>query len=330
MRKPSVGTVTAYGRVRFSANYVGSISTDLQRAFARWLEEGVALAMDRGGMPWREAFQRSGPLAFTYRAPAKAKTTSLLLGVLAPSEDQYGRPFPFCVVTEMRESAYVAGAGALPVAAERFIAEASEVCSLARTASFPAVLAEAERRAAPSFGECAQAAQDLQDWALQHDVLEKLWASLFPGEGVEGAFRAFRVLVETVVPMKTHGAIGTCRSLRLPLGRGGAAATAFWVEVVRALAGWTRTFPAAFWPADRADGEALVCLEELAPTTFTQLWAMRLPDPLVIDVTSEPASGVEEHGKALSEIGRLLKSPRTRLYDLLDALARADAIDASR
>ncbi len=326
MRKPSVGAVTAYGRLPFASGYVGNVSTDLQTAFARWLDEGIAIAMDKGGMPWREAFQRSEVQAFTFSAPARAKTNAILLGVLAPSEDVYGRPFPFCVVTEIRESAYTTTAGALPVAAERFIAEASEVCAVARTArSFPVVLAEAERRQAPSFREYAQAAQDLAEWSNQSGVLEKLWASLFPSEGSAGAARTLGALVETVVPMKSRAGVGTSRSVRLPLGRGGAAAAAFWIEVIRALAGWTRTVPSTFWPANIADGEVLICLDEVPSTAFAQLWTLRTADPLVVDARHGSVGDIEEHRTTFAEIRKLVATPEARVSDLFALLGRVDA-----
>ncbi len=323
MQEP-LAIVAAYGRVPFSGEYLGSVESELQGVLARWLSDGVASAMDRGGMDWREAFQRSRPQAFTFRMPAGAKSSSLLLGVIAASEDKFGRPFPLCVFTEMRESAHVAAAAALPVAAERFLAEGVEVCSFARaTSTVSGILAEAEARRPPRFGECAQAAPDRGDWSFRKGTMEKLWASLFPAERALGATRALRALVETIVPMKTRGEIRTSRSVRLPLGQGGGAATAFWVEAIRALAGWTRTFPSTFWPADQAGGDAIVCLDEAPPSLFGQLWELRLPDPLVVDARGGPVGEIDDYRKILSEIDQIAASTTASVGDLFDALSRA-------
>jgi hypothetical protein len=120
--------------------------------------------------------------------------------------------------------------------------------------------------------------------------------------------------------MRSRGAIATARSVRLPLGPGGAVAAAFWVEIIRVLAGWTRTFPAAFWPADRPDGEVLICLGDVTPPLFGQLWTLRLTDPLVLDATS-PAD-VDRPRSTMEELERLVNDPSRRVSELLELLAR--------
>ena len=95
--------------------------------------------------------------------------------------------------------------------------------------------------------------------------------------------------------------------------------------MIRALAGWTRTIPSAFWPADLADGEVLIYLEEVAPAAFAQLWTLRLPDPLVVDARMGSVGDIEEHRVAFAEIRKLLATPEARVADLFALLGRADA-----
>ncbi len=144
--------VSAFGKVRFYPEFVGSLGGDAGGSFSDWLDEGIGLALEGGGARWGEGFKRSRPVAFTFTPPARVQTSSLLLGVMGPSEDSIGRLFPFVVSTEMREPAYAAGASALSVAAERFVAEATDVWALTRTvSSSPMLLGEAERLSPPPF-----------------------------------------------------------------------------------------------------------------------------------------------------------------------------------
>ncbi len=283
-----------------------------QISFAEWLDGGIEHAEEARGTSWRDGFAQSGPLAFLFHPPAKvlartrAPSSSVLLGVVSPSADSLGRPFPFSVLTEVRDAAYGAGGVALPVAAERFIADAADVCALATTVSSPSVLLEeAERQIPPQLEECAQAAEDLRAWTREEGSLAKLWPLLFPRDGVAGASRALRAVVDSVLPMRAHGRIATGRSIRLPLGYGGAAAATFWIDIVRVLAGWSDSFPAAFWPADRAAGELVVCLGDASAPLFAQLWAGHSADSRVVDVGAAleagRARGLAPRGKARDE-----------------------------
>jgi type VI secretion system ImpM family protein len=325
MTKSRIASVTAFGKVRFTTEFIGPIIGEQQISFAEWLDDGIELATERGGTAWREGFRRSGPLAFAFHAPArvaareKDASPSALLGVIDPSEDGLDRPFPFCVITELRDATFAAGTTALPVAAERFIADASRVCALARTVTSPSVLLEeAERQTPPHLGECVQAAEDLQHWVRQEGVLGKIWPRLFPRDGASGASRALRLLVDSVLPMRVRGALATGRSVRLPLGEGGVAAATFWVDVVRVLAGEPESFPIAFWPADRADGELVVCLGDASPSLFAQLWAFRLKDPRVVDASSEVR--LDPRQRVLDELDRIIVEPSGSVGELFSIL----------
>ncbi len=330
MRLPSpqrvpLAPVIAFGTAPLLSGFLlGDQKSPLQTSFAQWVQEGIVYAMDRGGLEWRSGFARSDAVAFVFRAPTKAKTNSALVGVLAPSEDRFGRPFPFGVMTQMREATYAVAGAALPVAAERFVAEARGLCALAWTESSGSRLASlAERQAFPDYGECTQAECDLRAWELEKGIVRKAWAVLFPEGGAKEAGRVLHALAETVVPMRGHGAVGTRRVLRVPLGSGGAAATSFWMEVVRALAGWTKAVPAAFWPADRADGDALLCLDDVQPAVFGQLWLSQPTEPLVFDVRA-PGHAASD-GMDMAEVDRVLDREDATMADLVAALGRTKA-----
>jgi type VI secretion system ImpM family protein len=314
--------VTAFGKVRVEAEFVGAVEGPLQISFAEWLDEGVGHAVDRGGVAWRDAFQDAEPRAFLFRAPAKVAAKSVLLGVLAPSEDRFGRPFPFAVVTELLESSYAAIAASLPVAAERFVAEAADVCRAARSAKRASdAIHRAEALRAPSPEECARAAQDFRDWQSIDGALAAAFGRLFPA-GPAAVEACFRALVDAVVPMRTRAGVGTSRALRLPLGGGGAVAASFWAEVVRALAHWNRRIPALVWPSDRAAGSLLVPLGEMAPEWFMHVWGDGAPDPRIIDLSAPAPASVADAPPVPSPVARLLGEPRVEVRALLDAFGR--------
>ncbi len=313
--------VTALGKIRVEAEFVGHAHDEPQTSFAQWLDEGIGHAVERGGASWRDRFQDAEPQAFIYRAPAKTRAKSVLLGVLGPSEDRFSRPFPFAVMTDLRESSYVGSASSLPIAAERFVAEAADVCRAAPSSKRATdIRARAEGIEPPDQDECSAAAQDFMDWQSQDGIIGKLWPLLF-ASGASGAERCFRQLVDTVVPMRTHGAIGTCRAVRLPLGGGGASAASFWLETVRALAQWSRTIPAIFWPAERSTGSVLIQLGEVPATAFVELWS-GAGDPLVLDLTGTDRGDPIDVPPLNPEVGRLLGEPRARVRAFLDALGR--------
>ncbi len=89
-------------------------------------------------------------------------------------------------------------------------------------------------------------------------------------------------------------------------------------------------FPAAFWPADRAEGDVVVCLSEASPSIFAQLWGAPPSDALVCDVkAADPASlddlpkGVVK--KAVLELDRLVADPSARISELLAVLGGLSA-----
>jgi hypothetical protein len=222
-------------------------------------------------------------------------------------------------MTELRESAYAGRASSLPVAAERFVAEAVDVCRAApSTKRASDILARVQELQPPDREECAAAAQDFLDWQAQEGIVATLWPRLF-SSGAPGAERCLRHLIDTVVPMRTHGAIGTCRAVRLPLGGGGAAAASFWLDVVRALAQWSRTIPAVFWPAERSTGAVLIQLGEVPASSFAELWPGGTREPLVVDLTTDLLTAPEVPPLS-AEVARILVEPRARVRSFLDAL----------
>jgi type VI secretion system ImpM family protein len=319
MGKP---VVTAFGKVRVEAEFVGVTEGPLQHDFARWLDEGIGHAMDKGGVTWRDLFQDCRPQAFIYRSPAKASGGSILLGVLGPSEDRFGRPFPFAVMTELRESSYASKGSILPVAAERFVVEAAELCRSApstRRASEP--IGRAGDLRPPEMDECGLADQDFANWKAREGVLAEVWSLLFADAPVR-AEACLRALIDAVVPVRSRSGLATCRAVRLPLGRGGAPATCFWLEVMRALAQWNRTIPAVFWPADRASGSALIQLGDVPSSSFVQLWSP-MPEPAVVDLTLEGDLHSGPDVPMLSAgVAGVLADPRGRARRLFEELEK--------
>ena len=92
----------AYGKLRFSPEFVrvDAGSEPVQR-LAEWCDEAMGWAADGAGPAWRERYVVAPTLAFYCAGHALSDHgpgSSHLVGALAPSEDSFGRRFPFFVV----------------------------------------------------------------------------------------------------------------------------------------------------------------------------------------------------------------------------------------
>jgi hypothetical protein len=173
---------------------------------------------------------------------------------------------------------------------------------------------------APHLGDAERNAYEYDAWAAG-TPLAHAWSVVYGGESALSAPRAVHTISEAVAPFRGEEAPATKLGLRLPLGPGGVAAAAFWLDTVRRLARSPAEVRTCFWSFDGASGCAIVQLGETPLSVLAELWS---PDPnsdYLCDL-SLPTS--VEVGRFLTRlpahIADVLQSPQALVRDFLERL----------
>jgi type VI secretion system protein ImpM len=283
--------------------------------FERWVERGIMAAHGRWGQSFQPAFDAGAPHAFVYRAG----TEELLIGVVAPSRDTVGRRYPF-VVCERVVSAYVRGAPhLLLLASGDFLEAASALVQNLAGHDKNTLGIELASLPPPNLGSLAAVGAEYTDWSMRTPV-ETAFGVTFSEPQAHAAY-AIDVIFQCVHGWRGSENPQTPLSVRLPLGAGGPAAGAFWLDVVRRISRWQATVPSHFWRWNGDDGALLVQLGETPPSSLPELW---LPDPdssVVCELTGPlrvpTGSSLPQTAPAAAHV---LATPSAYVSHLLDAL----------
>ena len=209
-------------------------------ALEQWVEQGLSRAESRLGASWASAYAHGSTHAFVFRAPRGVGPRETLAGVILPSTDAVGRSFPLVVYWPVP---LVRGEfqwpHVLPMALGDFFDTAAEALHGVAGLSGPADLVEALRPLRlPELDRAEFEARDYDAWT-SNAVLAQAWSVVYGEASHVLAPRAIHVIAEAVAPFRGEAAPATTLGLRLPLGSGGVAAAAFWLDVVRRRA-WPR------------------------------------------------------------------------------------------
>jgi type VI secretion system ImpM family protein len=292
-------------------------------ALEQWVEQGLGRAESRFGASWSSAYARGSTHAFVFRAPRGAGPRETLAGVILPSTDAVGRSFPllaYAPVPLVRPE--FQWPHVLPMALGDFFDAAAAILHDAARFSEQAELIEALAPLRPPQVDHADIdARDYDTWTSSALLTQAL--SVVYGEARDVlAPRAVHVIKEAVAPFRGEAAPATTLGLRLPLGSGGVAAAAFWIDVVRRLAGAPNEIRTSFWSFDGAHGSVIVQLGETPASTLAELWAPDTDSETMCDLTE--ASNVDV-GRLLSglppPLAGALQSTNTLVRDFLDQLA---------
>ena len=291
----SVAWFRAFGKLPYHADFlqVGPSSAPVAR-FDDWLTESVEWAHARTGQAWRDAFGSGGVRAFVYVAGAEGGHGSLIIGALAPSQDQAGRQFPISIATCLDLGADFSGEPALlPLACEdiwqdagRYLAELGLTNEpLSRIADVPA----------PPLFDFAEAQYSYSAWS-EALPLSELWALISASLSLESLRHTVRWITETVRPHRHREPPSTRLALRLPLGEAGGAAVCFWLDVVRRLIAWRKTVPSFFWSHEGSTGQLTVHLGAPATSSISELWLPSGSRDEFCDLTVlDPNAAASEH-----------------------------------
>src|SRR5262249_48093807 len=126
--------------------------------------------------------------------------------------------------------------------------------------------------------------RDYDAW-VENTYLTQAWTAVFGPDVGSRPFHCVQTITEAIAPWRGREEPPTPLSVRLPLGYGGGAAGAFWVDIVRRAAGWRATVPTLFWAFDDSSGEVLVQLGEVPPSSMAELWQPDANSDHVCDLT---------------------------------------------
>ncbi|WP_394821786.1 type VI secretion system-associated protein TagF [Pendulispora albinea] len=309
--------VRVYGKLRSGPEYMGTLSLD-EQDFSEWLDRATGYAYMEGKEKWQRGYETGTTHAFLFRP--RDRREKLITGVFAPSIDSVGRTYPLMMVTTLREDILGSGLPYLPVAGERFFVHAGEAVREARTAaSLTPAISVASTLEAPNGPQIDNIKNDFANWQTIRGQLPRLWEALFPSRGPDSALRVLEALVHAGHALRRADS-DERRYVRLPLGTGGAAATAFWLRTLACTMGTEAAITVAAWSLE-PHGSLMVALGSEPPADFwLRLWLVECRDSLLIDACAMIIPDAAEGTSAHPELPRITHSNDATIGDLLGAL----------
>jgi type VI secretion system ImpM family protein len=314
--------VGAFGKIPRMGDFLRvRVNSEPMMSFESFIEQGMGYGEAKRGAAWPSAYGSGAIHAFLYRAPRAARSVALLTGTVKPSHDAVGRKFPMVIFSPVLETLVCGAPHLMPLALGDFLESATTaVLETEMIGSGAELEAKVSRLAPPRFDNAEATIRDYEGWTRQ-TYLQSAWAAIYGHPESAAPFHAIHTIVEALGPFRGQECPVTPLSVRVPLGVGGGAAAAFWIDIVRRIARWRVTVPTCFWSFDGTSGSLLIQLGDTPSSSLAELWS---PDPqsdYVCDLTS--ASSVDRGrflGRLPPHIAQRLDRPDTVVADLLAAL----------
>ncbi len=220
--------------------------------FDEWIQQGLAAAEAKRGPAWAPPYAAGEVWAFIFRPPRGVNIREGLVGVMKPSVDAVGRRFPLVICSSALSQCVVPWPHVLPMGFGDFLDRAATVLLESDAITGVAEMQNALLRIPePVPGDSEPAAHEYEAWA-SYTPLQNAWAVIYGhGDNVSPP-RAIHTIAEALAPFRGEEAPNTKLSLRLPLGAGGVAAAAFWIDIIRQSArSLAEVRPASGRPAGR-------------------------------------------------------------------------------
>ena len=297
----AIGAFCAFGKLPSHPDFVRiGANSELFARFDQWLTDSVEWAHAKNGSRFAEAFRAGSMRAFMYRGDGTGTERALIVGALAPSQDEAGRLFPICLgAPVVLAEEFATRPHLLPFACEDIWQAAGE--TLAELVSNPEV--DLAARLVGLTGQSAVPFSDVETaygaWgrALPISELESLVAGS-AGGSLRGALR---LMAEAVQPQRERSVPGrqSTLSLRFPLGAAGGAAVCFWLDALWRLLGESARVPSVFWSHAGESGDLTVHPGSAPVSTVSELWLPSTRYDEFCDLT-QPLTG--EASEALARL----------------------------
>ena len=284
---PALPQVTVFGKTPRMGDFlrVGH-GGPAGEALEQWVEQGLALSEAKRGGMWPSIYASGATYAFIFRPP---RSGSALVGVIKPSVDAVGRRFPLVVYAQALARASVPWPHVLPMVFGEFLDAAANLLIEADAVTGIADMQTALRRVPPpNLADGERTAQEYDAWAAS-TLLSHAWSVVYGGEQAMSVPRSLHTMSEAVAPFRGQEGPATKLGLRLPLGPGGIAAAAFWLDTLRRLSRTPGEVRTCFWSFDGSSGCAIVQLGDTPSSTLGELWSPDANSEYLCDLT-EPAS----------------------------------------
>jgi hypothetical protein len=164
--------------------------------------------------------------------------------------------------------------------------------------------------APPSAADLSDAAEDYDGWCAATPIADG-WSGIFEGNPAPEARRVVDALAPLVAPPSVSEAM-----IRLPLARGGAAAAALWLDIVRRLHGGWPPSCSVFW--NPMQGHLMVGTGAASPGALSELWLPDHGNEAVHDLTFGEPPATAMAGTAYAENG----AADSMMRDFLQTLRR--------
>lgn len=257
--------VAAFGKLPWAPDFLTAGHLPNEASLLDWLEQGIAQGADRGEA-WRSSFVNGSQTGFL----RVASSNSLLCGVIAPSQDEVGRRFPFVVYSELDAEPLRVAPHAAPLALGTFLQDAGTFIS--QVSEERSDLTERIRSISrPDLVSMQSHLDGYTAWASSATI-RTAGQAIFGAEWRQGFNFALYVAIESIRPFYGQENPPTRLAVRFPVGAGFAGAAALWMQIVRLCAGWSRTIPHCFWSFNPDCSWVTIFFGDLAPGAFADLW----------------------------------------------------------
>jgi type VI secretion system ImpM family protein len=320
----SVGPTVGFGKVPRMGDFVRvRANTEPTASFEGWIQEAVAYGEAKRTHQWPTIYGQGAIHAFVFRPPAKTKPTSVLAGVFRPSVDAVNRRFPLVIGASLDAVTVAPGPHLLPLVLGDFFEETTQaLMGLDVCASLQEFEARVTVVQPPRLDSAPARSREYEGWAMSTPQW-MAWGTVYGQAESRQAIHAIQTIIDCFSTLRGVEPPTTPLSVRVPLGGGGVAAAAFWIDVVRRIARWRSTVPTFFLHFDGYKGWMLVQLGDTPHSSLLELFA---PDPgsdhvcdLMGNATFDPDRILARMPPAIAQV---LADPSRPVGDLLNALAQ--------
>lgn len=258
-------------------------------ALDRWVSEGVNFMIRKDGADWDGRLANSAGFRFVWTGNDNDRTLS---GVLVPSADKSGRPYPFVIFTSTPAPVFREVPSAMAITHESFYARAEAILEERWESQRLSVLSSMlDALVPPDTSASKQAIVNHEMTALESTTTARLWHACGP-EFTTADRETFWATLQSILFSVCRRAPGRIPwGIRLPLPSGGNSTpiVLFWVHLIQAMIGDAAMRPHYIWTRSRGaiPPRLTFFFRPLPPSYLLSLLDESVRDGAVYDILTE-------------------------------------------